>query len=154
MKRHLALINFSREHHAALILAQILKKGGPNYKNFPNDLEGKRTYTLSFYLSELIPHFQNEEEILFAYIRRQSNLLTEQTAQLIDEHKELKRLIFQLKTTGDLEKTLDEIGSLLEKHIRFEEREYFPKVQEILSDEELDELSGLLTLPRQTGDNK
>jgi len=35
---------------------------------------------------------------------------------------------------------LDRIGMLLEKHIRFEERVYFQKVQEIFPDNELDEL--------------
>ncbi|MFA4924487.1 MAG: hypothetical protein WC557_09875 [Ignavibacteriaceae bacterium] len=34
---------------------------------------------------------------------------------------------------------------LLEKHIRFEERVYFQKVQEIFSEKELDELSTLLS---------
>jgi len=32
MKRHEALAPFSREHHGALILAQVMKKGAPAYK--------------------------------------------------------------------------------------------------------------------------
>ncbi len=147
MKRHPALINLSREHHAALILAQILKKDGLNFKDMPTDSEGKRIYTISFYKTELAKHFQHEEEILFAFVDKQSSLLTEQTALLIDEHKKLKNLIHQLSTTGNLEKVLDKIGMLLEKHIRFEERVYFQKVQEIFSEKELDELLTLLSLP-------
>jgi len=147
MKRHLALINFSREHHNALILAQILKKDGPNFKDLPADDEGKRTYTLLFYKTELVKHFRDEEEILFTFVSRQSALLTEETAMLIDEHKKLKNLMHQLSSTGNLVNVLDKIGMLLEKHIRFEERVYFQKVQEIFSEKELDELSGLLSLP-------
>jgi len=147
MKRHLALINLSREHHNALILAQILKKDGPNFKDLPADNEGKRTYTLSFYKKELVTHFRYEEEILFAFVDKQSNLLTEQTAMLVDEHKKLKNLIHQLQTTGNLVNLLNKIGLLLEKHIRFEERVYFQKVQEIFSEKELDELSTLLSTP-------
>lgn len=141
MKRHSALINLSREHHAALILAQILKKDGPNFKDLPSDDEGKRNYTLSFYRTNLVKHFHSEEEILFAFVDKQNSFLSEQTAQLIGEHKKLKNLIHQLSTTDNLEKALDKIGSLLEKHIRFEERIYFQKVQEIFSEKQLDELS-------------
>lgn len=140
MKRHSALINLSREHHAALILAQILKKDGPNFKDLPTDNEGKRNYTISFYKTDLAKHFQFEEEILFPFVNKQSDLLKEQTAQLIGEHKKLKNLIQKLSTPGDVETMLDRIGMLLEKHIRFEERVYFQKVQEIFPDNELDEL--------------
>jgi len=140
MKRHSALINLSREHHAALILAQILKKDGPNFKDLPTDDEGKRNYTISFYKTDLAKHFQFEEEILFPFVNKQSDLLKEQTVQLISEHKKLKRLIQKLSTPGDVETMLDRIGMLLEKHIRFEERVYFQKVQEIFPDNELDEL--------------
>ena len=140
MKRHSALINLSREHHAALILAQILKKDGPNFKDLPTDDEGKRIYTISFYKTDLAKHFQFEEEILFPFVNKQSDLLKEQTVQLISEHKKLKRLIQKLSTPGDVETMLDRIGMLLEKHIRFEERVYFQKVQEIFPDNELDEL--------------
>ena len=140
MKRHSALINLSREHHAALILAQILKKDGPNFKDLPTDDEGKRNYTISFYKTDLAKHFQFEEEILFPFVNKQSDLLKEQTVQLISEHKKLKRLIQKLSTPGDVETMLDRIGMLLEKHIRFEERVYFQKVQEIFPDNALDEL--------------
>ncbi|MDP1994049.1 MAG: hemerythrin domain-containing protein [Ignavibacteria bacterium] len=143
MKRHSALINLSREHHAALILAQILKKDGPNFKDLPTDDEGKRNYTISIYKTDLAKHFQFEEEILFPFVNKQSDLLKEQTAQLIGEHKKLKSLIKKLLTPGNVETTLDRIGMLLEKHIRFEERVYFQKVQEIFPDNELDELSNL-----------
>ncbi|MFA6979907.1 MAG: hemerythrin domain-containing protein [Ignavibacteriaceae bacterium] len=140
MKRHSALINLSREHHAALILAQILKKDGPNFKDLPTDDEGKRNYTISFYKTDLAKHFQFEEEILFPFVNKQSDLLKEQTVQLISEHKKLKRLIQKLSTPEDVETMLDRIGMLLEKHIRFEERVYFQKVQEIFPDHELDKL--------------
>lgn len=140
MKRHPALINLSREHHAALILAQILKKDGPNFKDLPTDDEGKRNYTISFYKTDLAKHFQFEEEILFPFVNKQSDLLKEQTARLIGEHKKLKSLIHKLLTPGNVENILDRIGMLLEKHIRFEEREYFEKVQEIFSEKELGEL--------------
>lgn len=145
MKRHLALINLSREHHKPLILAQILKKDGPNFRDLPADDEGKRTYTLTLYKTELAKHFQQEEKILFTFVDRKSSLLTEQTALLKDEHKKLTKWIHHLPTAGNLENALDKIGTLLEKHIRFEERVYFQKVQEILSEKELDELLTLLS---------
>ncbi|MFA4924857.1 MAG: hemerythrin domain-containing protein [Ignavibacteriaceae bacterium] len=144
MKRHLALINFSREHHNALILAQILKKDGPNFRDLPSGDEGKRIYTLSFYDRELTKHFHNEE-IFFSFVNRQSSLLTEETALLIADHKKLAKWIQHLPKAVNLENILDKIGVLLEKHIRFEERIYFQKVQELFSEKELDELLTLLS---------
>lgn len=45
-----------------------------------------------------------------------------------------------MKKTDQLENVLDELGWLLEKHIRKEERELFPAIEVILTEEELSEL--------------
>ena len=41
MIRHSSIVSLSREHHGALILARLLQKDAPPYKNLPKDLKGK-----------------------------------------------------------------------------------------------------------------
>ena len=57
IKRHKTLTPLSREHHSGLILAQLIKKGAPDYKNLPKTTTEKVKYTIDFYKSELIEHF-------------------------------------------------------------------------------------------------
>ena len=66
MKRHKSLYPLSHDHHQGLILAQLIKKNAPKYKNLPDTIDGKTEYTINFYNVELVKHFRHEEEILFA----------------------------------------------------------------------------------------
>ena len=49
----------------------------------------------------------------------------------------MQSLIIELETADQLENVLDELGWLLEKHIRKEERELFVEIEKLLSEEEL-----------------
>jgi iron-sulfur cluster repair protein YtfE (RIC family) len=50
---------------------------------------------------------------------------------------------------NNIEDILDELGMLLDNHIRKEERILFPKIEEILSDEELRNIGDRLSLSRK-----
>ena len=140
IKRHKSLQPLSRDHHQGLILAQILKKGAPQYKGMPSTIEGKKEYTLLLYNSELVRHFKNEEEILFPLVKGKNSEVDKLTEEIIIEHRQIKRLIIEVQKTNELEKNLDEFGRLLENHIRKEERELFPKIEKILTEVQLIEL--------------
>lgn len=146
MKRHPALYPLSHDHHQGLILAQQLKKGAPHYKGMPSTLEGKRDYTIQFYNSELKRHFADEEEILFPYVTGKNAELDKLISEIISEHRSMERLISALENTDNHESTMDELGWLLEKHIRNEERELFPAIEEILTEGQLSELKTKLKL--------
>jgi len=137
MKRHPALHPLSHDHHQGLILAQQLKKGAPQYKGMPSTLEEKKDYTISFYNNELIKHFKAEEEILFPFVKSKNEDVDNLIAEIILEHRKMEALVSELKETKDLELVLDELGQLLEKHIRKEERELFVEIEKILSEEEI-----------------
>ena len=133
MKRHPALYTLSHDHHQGLILAQQLKKGAPQYKGMPSTLEGKKEYTLSFYKTELVKHFQDEEEILFPAVKNKNVEVDKLIAEIISEHRKMESLVSELEKTKHLEDVLDEFGQLLEKHIRKEERELFVEIEKVLS---------------------
>jgi len=140
MKRHQALIKLSKDHYHGLVLAQMIKKGAPQYKGMPCTLEGKVEYTLTFWKQELTYHFEKEENILLPFVADKNSHLDSLCKKTIDEHKQIKELIEKLKSGNNGEEILNDLGFLLESHIRMEEREMFETIQNVLSEEELSEL--------------
>ncbi|HEY7750902.1 MAG TPA: hemerythrin domain-containing protein [Ignavibacteriaceae bacterium] len=144
MKRNPALYTLSHDHHQGLILAQQLKKGAPQYKGMPSTLEDKKEYTLSFYKTELVKHFQDEEEILFPAVKNRNDELDKRITEIISEHRKMESLIKDMEKTDQLENVLDELGHLLERHIRKEERELFMEIETVLTADELKIISDKL----------
>ena len=149
MKRHPALYPLSHDHHQGLILAQQLKKGAPQYKGMPSTLAEKKEYTISFYNTELMKHFQDEEKILFSSVKNKNTELDKLIAEIISEHRRMESLVSELEKTKHLEDVLDEFGQLLEKHIRKEERELFVEIENVLSDAELKIISDKISQSRK-----
>ncbi|MFZ1518548.1 MAG: hemerythrin domain-containing protein [Ignavibacteriaceae bacterium] len=137
MKRHPALIPLSQDHHQALLLAMILKKNAPKINNLPTDLLGKMNYAKKMYDDELEQHFRDEEQFVFPFLINKDPELDELLNEIIEEHIILKEKIFSLYDSPKLSDQLNEIGVVLENHVRKEERILFEKAQQILSDEEL-----------------
>ncbi|MGK9477648.1 hemerythrin domain-containing protein [Melioribacter sp. OK-6-Me] len=137
MKRHPSLIDLSKEHHNGLILAQILKKDTPAYRDLPADVEGKRNYALRFYSAELIKHFRKEEDILLPFCSGITPELDNLFQRMLNEHDKLEELFNKLKIEKDYENTMHEIGMMLDEHIRMEERELFELIQNQLDEEKL-----------------
>ncbi len=146
MKRHPSLAILSREHHGALILAQSLKKNAPIYKGMPADLAGKAEYATRFYQHELIKHFGQEEQCIIKKIKGINVELDKLANEITEEHKELRSLFESIKNADDLATHLDKLGCALEKHIRKEERRFFPLVQELCSEKILSEIEQALSV--------
>ncbi len=142
MKRHESLIPLSREHHGALILARLLQTGAPAYKGLPADPAGKAHYALRFYEDELAQHFIQEEKII-SVVKDINPRLDSMLREMAEEHVILRGLFSQLKDPADLSAHLDQLGKSLEKHVRKEEREIFPLIQDSCSPHILAELGAL-----------
>lgn len=131
MKRHEALIPLSHDHHHGLVVALRLKKGAPASPNdnWPQNPKGQRDALMKFAESELFPHFLLEEELLFPVCLNASGELRTVTAELMAEHKSMRATIDGLRNSEDesyLMQQMSALGTLLESHIRKEERTYFP----------------------------
>ena len=142
--RHRSLTALSRDHHHGLILAQLIKKNAPAYRELPSTIEGKAEYTVRFYNSELANHFHEEEEVLIPFIIGRNNELDDLLSEIFAEHKQIKILVDLIEKKFNLADNLNELGELLSLHIRKEERILFPKIQEVFTSEELDALGELL----------
>ncbi|HCN85075.1 MAG TPA: hypothetical protein DIT07_15875 [Sphingobacteriaceae bacterium] len=134
MKRHPSLTPLSREHHSALILARSLQKDTPAYKGMSSDTEGKAKAALAFYEEEIIQHFEEEEKILelIKGINPMIDLLAE---TILHDHEELHASFQAINNSQDIKTHLDELGKALETHIRTEERQLFPLIQEACNEE-------------------
>lgn len=141
-KRHPSLIPLSHDHHNGLVLALRLTRRrsmSPESK-WPRDLPGQAEATLAFYREHLLPHFHAEEEILFprlsAFLKPQETIVSE----MINEHQEMGDVIAELRSAlrpgNRLDEILSRFGSLLERHIRAEERKLFPLFESRVPKEE------------------
>ena len=144
MKRHESLMQLSREHHDGLIAAQLLKKGAANYKGMPSGFEGKLKYIVNFFYEHLIPHFKDEEEKLFPIIINKETEIDKLVDELLLEHKEIEKHIKTVEEKKHSEETLNELGMLLDNHIRKEERQLFELIQEKFNEEELEKIKKVL----------
>lgn len=129
MKRHEALAPLSRDHHGSLILAQLLKRGAPAYKGLPLDNAGKVKYAIQQFDQHIQKHFEQEGRLLEITTPYHPDI-KRLGKEIKDEHTKLTALFRSLFNTGNEEDVMDELGRLLETHIRKEERELFPLLQQ------------------------
>ena len=141
MKRHKSLIALSHDHHHGLLLAQLIKKGAPNYNGMPTDLLGKINYTKESWENELKLHFANEENILFPFVKNRDPEIDRLLIEIVAEHIKIKSLVEKLDNLNNIEETLNKLGIMLETHIRKEERQLFPLIESVFKID-LDELEG------------
>ncbi|CAN5625420.1 hypothetical protein BH10BAC5_BH10BAC5_03190 [soil metagenome] len=136
IKRSKAIVEFSRDHHFALLLVWKIREG------LKKSIEPARIirYVIHFYEVELISHFTEEENILFTKLPTDNP----QRIKAETDHKNINQMIDELKKdTGD-NILLVKFADTLEKHIRFEERDLFNYMQENIPEVVLNEIASLL----------
>lgn len=131
MKRSPELRDLSEDHHYGLVLARKAMRAAVGEGAL--SLEEAWTMVEEKFADELEPHFQVEERALVPLLEQHGE--EKLTERLRVEHAALRRFLApgQARTAEELEG----FGKLLEKHIRFEEREVFVFAQAKLSKEEL-----------------
>ena len=127
MKRLPELQALSEDHHSGLVLARKAKKAaagedGFSTRNVWADVEAR-------FKTELEPHFQIEESFIASNLEAQGE--SRLAKRLYEEHETLRQFLFP--ESGRTSADLQSFGELLEKHIRFEERELFEVAQNSLS---------------------
>jgi hypothetical protein len=143
MKRSRELRPLSSEHHQALLVAYQLKKGLAGHAESagePRDLPGLQGLARRFDEQVLRPHGRAEEELLGRW------LVEADMARLRAEHAELSRLIDAGRSARppELRGQLAAFADLLERHVRWEERELFPYAEDHVDEESLADIGGEL----------
>ncbi|MGE5471255.1 MAG: hemerythrin domain-containing protein [Bacteroidota bacterium] len=137
MKRHVALVRLSREHHTALVLA----KHAMNLDLASDEAVAAFTRRLGVLVeAEIEPHFCREEVALLPLLAAKQTAETPLVQRTLDEHRNLRELVASIQA-GD-RVAIPAFGRALEAHVHFEERTLFPVAESVLSPAELAELPG------------
>ncbi len=124
LQRHPALRPLSRDHYTGLVQAQHLIKAADG------DAAARRRAVaelLDAWATDIAEHFADEERLLLPLMNKAD------TRRLTDEHQALTRAAAEAReqrrqTEPDAD-WLRRAGELLRDHIRWEERELFPRIE-------------------------
>jgi hemerythrin-like domain-containing protein len=128
IKRSEQLTPLSREHHEGLLFVWKIRQGLKN----GTDIKTIAEYVQWFWQGHLQEHFRQEEGILAKYLPAEDALVH----RMVDEHQSIEALLHINENIAD-EALLEQLTNELDKHIRFEEREFFPYAEKTISEEDL-----------------
>ena len=126
--RHPSLTPLSHDHHHGLALALRCRKQSLGQLK-PMGAEGLRLRAAElreFFDKQLIPHFRAEEEVLFPLMRAAVPDSAALLDDLLRDHESFRQGVTALAAGAGVSKLIFDLGDLLERHIRREERELFP----------------------------
>ena len=129
IKRNKSLVALSKEHHFGLLASWKIRRG------FDLKVEPERmaNFVANLWETHLSAHFIAEEQALFNVIK---HALIDEALQ---QHAVLRSLVKSISAEGTPQQ-LTSFADLLEKHIRFEERQVFKMLQQELPEEQLNHI--------------
>jgi hemerythrin-like domain-containing protein len=128
IKRSEQLAPLSRDHHDGLLFAWKIKQGLKN----GTDPEAMMAYVHWFWSNHLQLHFSQEEHLLLAHLSDSDEL----AQQLMSEHQDIKQVISGEASAFLLADLADKITA----HIRFEERQLFPYIEQTITTDALNSI--------------
>ncbi|MGZ3852846.1 MAG: hemerythrin domain-containing protein [Flavisolibacter sp.] len=128
IKRSKQLTPLSKDHHDGLLFAWKIKQGLKNGA----DIRLIAEYVQWFWKNHLAEHFREEEQILAPHLPHDNDLLL----QMLEEHQEIEAMVHINENIPDAT-LLEGLAQAIDDHIRFEERQLFPYVEKVVSEEEL-----------------
>lgn len=134
IKRSKALMPLSREHHFNLLLAWKIRTG------IEAGIGKDRIVAYIVYMNEQLveAHFEDEEKWLFEPLLPEDSLCV----RAMKEHAAIKKMLQQVideeKNTRD--QLLLQLADAVEAHVRFEERELFPHIEQVFTKVKMAEL--------------
>jgi hemerythrin-like domain-containing protein len=131
LRRSREMKPLSSEHHHALLVAFQLKKGLAGHGDSagaPRDLAGLLALARRFQDATLATHMRAEEDLLAPH------LAPLDAERLRGEHRQLATLLETARKTHaqDARQALASFADVLERHVRWEERELFPACEAAL----------------------
>ncbi len=122
IKRSKELVYLSRDHHDGLLLCWKIRTG------LRNNIQPERiaAYVIDYMHNELEEHFREEEFYVYPLLPKTDKLI--QLA--ISQHSSLRVRVLQLSGNRTDTALLTAIAEELDEHIRYEERELFPYIEQ------------------------
>lgn len=131
IKRHESLQPLSRHHMVALYLALKLRRAGTEKSRW--SIEEVYEDLKDFWEPDGNRHFREEEEILLVTSAQYITIDLPEIREMLIEHVQIRALIHKLLKTEEVQlDVMHELGTLLEAHVRKEERVIFPMIEKAL----------------------
>ena len=140
-RRHESLIPLTHDHHHALAQTRRLRAAA---KVGGRELLGQSQVFLTFFYDDSVTHFREEEERVFPMAvddQRARPLLTRVMMEHLQIHALATRLGLEVASGRATVRSAVELAATLESHIRVEERELFPLLEEIIDADRLNAIS-------------
>lgn len=128
------MVSLSRDHHDALLACFKLRQG---VKKTVDPMR-MANFAKWFWNNHMEQHFKAEEELLF--IDKNDSLIS----KALQEHSEIKMLFSNADENADFLK----MASLLDDHVRFEERVLFPHLEARLGEQALAAIGQALSVDK------
>ena len=138
MKRNINLIELSRDHHFGLLLGWKIRQG-LKHKADPQVIG---QYVSYFSENSLLPHFQEEEQDVLAPLAPDDP----HKQKVLTDHQKIRELVQRISTGDPAEELLLDLATQVDDHIRYEERELFPYLEQTLNEEELKSIGSAIRL--------
>lgn len=159
MKRHPSLHPLSQHHHFALIQAlEMRRAAGAPAEQRAAAVQRQAEKFVRFWHKTGQVHFREEEEVLLPAYSRHARLDHDaEVMRVLADHAEIRA------AAGDFEKRLAKktpieahelahLGKLLHDHVRLEENQVFPRIEEALGEEQLQTMGRGLTRLHSKGE--
>jgi hemerythrin-like domain-containing protein len=139
VKRDPALVSLSHDHHQALFVAQKLRRASAE------SADEARASFLAYWEEHGRAHFRLEEEVLFPAYAGHDDPRRPLMAWALCDHAEIRSRAHAIaaEATTPVE-VLNAFGIRLAEHVRLEERELFPQIEQTLPSDQLAEVAAAL----------
>ena len=146
MKRNAALASLSRDHHRALFVAQTLRRATEQTAG-----EARESF-LVYWTTHGRRHFRLEEETLLPGYAAYGDAHHPLVLAVLGDHVAIRQRSDQLAADPSVSpQALHDLGARLASHVRLEERELFPLIEQAIPAPELTTLAE--KLQRAEADN-
>lgn len=137
IRRNEHIVKLSKDHHLTLLFCWKIRHG-LKFKIEPMRI---KKYVQYFWKHHMQPHFQQEETILFAPIK------DEAVQRALREHTQIAEQIKNLNTgVNSVPEQLSSLADMVDNHVRYEERELFPHLEQVLTEDQLNNIGKQLAV--------
>ncbi len=141
IKRNEHIVSLSKDHHATLLFCWKIRTG----LKLEVAVDRMLPYVQYFWQQHMVPHFLEEETILFLPVK------DDKVQRALREHIQIREKIEALQNAGDdANVQLAALADLVDAHVRYEERELFPHLELILTNEQLEGIGKQLNEKHET----
>ncbi|HTM94001.1 MAG TPA: hemerythrin domain-containing protein [Flavisolibacter sp.] len=137
IKRNKHILQLSKDHHFTLLFSWKIRQG----LKHSIDAGRIKKYVQYFWQRNMMEHFREEEEILFAPVK------DDKVQKAIDDHRKIKEQVDKLQvsaTDDETSRQLEALADAVDTHVRFEERELFPHLETVLTEAQLEAIGAQL----------